>query len=55
MFTTQPWIFTWMQQLFARKWSNGHGTAVHTDPADSALSALTAGECDVALFHAEVQ
>jgi len=27
MFTTQPWIFTWLQQLFTRKWTNGHGTA----------------------------
>ncbi|HEY2434450.1 MAG TPA: Ig-like domain-containing protein [Vicinamibacterales bacterium] len=26
MFTTQPWIFTWLQQLFNRKWTNGHGT-----------------------------
>ena len=26
LFTTQSWIFTWLQQLFTRKWTNGHGT-----------------------------
>jgi uncharacterized protein (DUF2141 family) len=26
MFTTQSWIFTWLHNLFDRKWTNGHGT-----------------------------
>jgi PLD-like domain len=26
MFTTQPWIFDWLEAQFTRKWTNGHGT-----------------------------
>ena len=25
MFTTQPWIWTYLEDLFERKWTNGHG------------------------------
>jgi hypothetical protein len=27
MFTTQPWIFDWLEAQFQRKWTNGHGTS----------------------------
>ncbi len=56
MFTTQPWIFTWLQQLFTRKWTNGHGTPetkafvplppdapVYNFPANAATGVATSG------------
>ena len=27
MFTTQPWVFDWLEAQFTRKWTNGHGTS----------------------------
>jgi len=27
MFTTQAWIFDWLETQFTRKWTNGHGTS----------------------------
>jgi regulation of enolase protein 1 (concanavalin A-like superfamily) len=27
MFTTQPWIYDWIENQFTRKWTNGHGTS----------------------------
>jgi len=56
MFTTQAWIFTWLQQLFTRKWTNGHGTPetkafvplppdvpVYNAPASNATGVPTSG------------
>jgi len=27
MFTTQAWVFNWLEAQFERKWTNGHGTS----------------------------
>jgi regulation of enolase protein 1 (concanavalin A-like superfamily) len=56
MFTTQPWIFTWLEAQFTRKWTNGHGTTetkafvplppdapVYNFPANAATGIATTG------------
>src|SRR4051812_26118655 len=56
MFTTQPWIFDWLEAQFTRKWTNGHGTTetrafvplppdqpAYNFPANNATSVNTSG------------
>ena len=56
MFTTQPWIYDWLETQFTRKWTNGHGTSetkafvplppdtpVYNSPANNATGVATTG------------
>jgi hypothetical protein len=56
MFTTKPWAYTWLEALFERKWTNGHGqsetkpfvplppdTPAYNLPANNATNVPTTG------------
>lgn len=56
MFTTQSWIYNWLESQFTRKWTNGHGTPetkafvplppdvpVYNFPANGATGLATTG------------
>ena len=56
MFTTQQWIYDWLENQFTRKWTNGHGTSetkpfvplppdapVYNFPANGAIDIATDG------------
>jgi len=56
MFTTQAWVFDWLESQFTRKWTNGHGTTetrafvplppdqpVYDFPANDAAGIATSG------------